>query len=102
MIRRFLVSAIAILLCACGSLPDAPLNATDDPEFQQSEEVKLPGLSNDPPTPMTLLPGDVVTLRVLSQEPMETPGLVVDEKGSLPVPLVGEVEVAGLTLRSEE
>lgn len=49
---------------------------------------------------MTLLPGDILALRVFSQEPLEAPGLVVDEKGALPVPLVGEVAVAGMSLEA--
>jgi polysaccharide export outer membrane protein len=101
MIGRFLVLALFISSAACGSsLPDAPLYAADDPAFKQTEEVKLPGLASDPPAPMTLLPGDVVSLRVLSQEPMEATGLVVDEKGALPIPLAGEVQVANLTLEA--
>lgn len=89
---------MAANLTACASLPDAPLQAADDPEFAAPEEIKLPGLPSDPPAPMTLLPGDVIALRIFSESPMEVPGLVVDERGALSVPLAGDVEVRGLTL----
>lgn len=94
-------AALAASPCACGgSLADAPLNAADDPAFATSDEPKLPGLPSDPPVLTTLLPGDVVSLRMISQEPLEAPGLVVDENGALPVPLVGEVQVGGLSLEA--
>jgi polysaccharide export outer membrane protein len=95
----FLALALAGSLFGCSSAyPDAPLYATDDPEFHQAEVIKVPGLDSDPPQQMTLLPGDIVGLRVLSPDGIEAAGLVVDEKGVLPVPLAGEVIVAGLTL----
>lgn len=99
MIRRFLVLALSANLIGCGaSIPDAPLRAADDPAFPAAEEIKLPGLQSDAPAPMTLLPGDVIALRIFSESPMEVSGLVVDERGSLPVPLAGDVDVRGLTL----
>lgn len=99
MFSRLLVLALSASLTACGaSLPDAPLYATDDASFEKVEVPEPPGLPSDPPRPMTLLPGDIVAIRVLSQDPMESAGLVVDEKGALPIPLAGEVPVGGLTL----
>src|SRR5688572_7579720 len=95
----FLGLALAGSLVGCSSsYPDAPLYATDDPEFQQAEVIKVPGLDHDPPQQMTLLPGDIVGLRVLSPDGIEAAGLVVDEKGVLPIPLAGEVQVGGMTL----
>lgn len=58
----------------------------------------MPGLPSDPAQPMTLLPGDIVGLRVLSPDGIEANGLVVDDKGTLAIPLAGPVAVSGLTL----
>jgi len=51
---------------------------------------------------MKVLPGDVILLRTFSAENTEYGGLVVDEQGTLHVPLGGDVAVGGLTLTEAE
>lgn len=87
---------------ACGGLPRAPAEPGDDPDFSPPVEVELAGLAEDPPQPMRLLPGDQVTLQTVSVETTDFAGLVVDEQGNLHVPLVGDVEIGGLTLTEAE
>ena len=58
----------------------------------------MPGLKSDPPQPLKLLPGDIVTLTTVSAETQIYEGLIVDATGNLHVPLAGDVLVGGETL----
>lgn len=92
----------ALPVAACGAVHRAPAQPGDDPEFPAPEEVELEGLAEDPPQPLRLLPGDRVTLQTVSAETTDFEGLVIDEQGSLHVPLAGDVDVGGLTLTEAE
>ncbi len=90
-----LVGLCACLLGACGGLPPAPMTPDGTP-FAPAEQVELPGVDSDPPAPLTLYPGDVITVTTVSQETTQLPGLVVDETGRVHLPLGGDVMVGGL------
>jgi polysaccharide export outer membrane protein len=102
---RFSLSLIALVAVGAGcgaSLPNAPAFPSDDPDYKVAGGPVLAGVTEDPPAPLRLEPGDVVTLRRISTETVEDKGLLVDEKGNLHVPLAGDVLVAGLELTAAE
>jgi polysaccharide export outer membrane protein len=83
-------------MVGCGpSFAKPPTYPHEDPAFTGTDIVP-PGVDNDPPAPLALLPGDVVTVRSVSNEVAEYAGLVVDSEGKVHVPGVGGVSVAGL------
>ncbi|MEO0321481.1 MAG: SLBB domain-containing protein [Myxococcota bacterium] len=84
------------------SLPALPVMPEDDADFDPVDAAPLPGMPNDPPAPMMLRPGDVVTLRLDSADTLEVPLLTVDARGVLHVPLAGDVEVARVDLTEAE
>lgn len=101
--KVFAALALALATSACGaSLPNAPAFPSDDPDYKAAGGPVLAGVTEDPPLPLRLEPGDVVTLRRISTETVEDKGLVVDEKGNLHLPLAGDVTVAGLELTAAE
>jgi protein involved in polysaccharide export with SLBB domain len=63
---------------------------------------ELTGLDEDPPLALTLMPGDVVNLQMISGTDSAALGLTVDERGVLHVPLAGDVDVSGLSLTEAE
>lgn len=83
------------------NLPRAPTLPTDDRAFQRAD-LSPPGMDDDAPAAMQLYPGDVVTVRMISEETEEHEGLVVDERGVLHVPLAGDVPVTGVDLTEAE
>jgi polysaccharide export outer membrane protein len=87
---------------SCGGRPRTPAQPGDDSDFAPPERVELAGVDEDPPQALRLLPGDVVTLQAVSAETTDFAGLVVDERGQLHVPLVGDVEVGGQSLTEAE
>ena len=80
--------------------PTTP-SATAGMEVEGSPDP-LPGLDEDPPEALALVPGDVVSLRLTSAETETVGGLSVDARGVLHVPLAGDVEVNGLPLVEAE
>lgn len=62
----------------------------------------MPGVEDDPPEPLRLMPGDLVQLTTVSAQTNEYPGLIVDAMGNVHVPLAGDVEVGGKTLTEGE
>ncbi len=90
------------LVTGCHRYDDPPIYPHQDPAFTQTEPQEPAGIDEDPAEPMKLLPGDVILLRTFSVENQEYGGLVVDEQGTLHVPLGGDVEVGGLTLTEAE
>jgi polysaccharide export outer membrane protein len=60
------------------------------------------GMNDDGPEPLMLYPGDVITLVLQSAEREEQPGLLVDERGVVHVPLAGDVPVGGMPLTRAE
>jgi polysaccharide export outer membrane protein len=102
-VLRGLTSTAALLALGCGGgLPRAPAAPSPDDGFRAVGDVTPEGLDPEEPSPMTLVPGDVVTLRTISAETEEVEGLTVDARGMLHVPLAGDVEVGGLPLEQAE
>jgi len=67
-----------------------------DEDFRE-ETVEPAGIADDPPMPFALLPGDVVRLRTVSVDPLDVPDLVVDARGVVDVPMVGDIPIGGLS-----
>ncbi|MEM9070570.1 MAG: SLBB domain-containing protein [Myxococcota bacterium] len=86
------------LVAGCVRLDDAPVFPQDDPNFSAPQEVEPEGVDEDPARPLTLMPGDVLAIQAFSTETTEYDGIVVDDRGTVHVPLAGDVDVGGLTL----
>ena len=99
-----LVVLSTLLIASCGRMrhPVAPTVPTDDEAFASPEEVVLPGLPNDRPEPLKMMPGDVVQLTTVSAQTEKFPGLIVDARGDLHIPLAGDVNVGGKSLSVAE
>lgn len=99
-----LFGALAGLGAGCGaSLPVAPAVPDQlDDGFEAVTVREAPGMDPEGPRPMSLYPGDIVTLRTISATTEEVAGLTVDARGVLHVPLAGDVEVGGLPLTEAE
>ena len=98
-----LAPIVALLASGCGgsSLPRLPTIPSDVDGFVQAPDA-LTGLDEDPPRALTLMPGDVVNLQMISGTDSAALGLTVDERGVLHVPLAGDVDVSGLSLTEAE
>src|ERR1700712_765752 len=103
--KRLCSSVCALLLLhttACHKdFAPPPTYPFEDPAFKQANP-DVPGLDNDFPTPLQLLPGDTITVRTLSTETSEYAGLVIDDEGKVHVPVAGPVQVAGLAPHQAE
>jgi protein involved in polysaccharide export with SLBB domain len=99
-----LAPIVALLASGCGgsSLPRLPTIPSDVDGFVQAPDAELTGLDEDPPRALTLMPGDVVNLQMISGTDSAALGLTVDERGVLHVPLAGDVDVSGLSLTEAE
>ena len=95
-----------VILCAfplaCGGLPPAPAQPQDDEAFSRAVDAEPAGINEDPAAALLLLPGDAVTVQLVSAETTDYEGLLVDERGQLHVPMAGDVEVGGQTLTAAE
>lgn len=90
-------------LSACGSgLPYAPAYPTKEDAFSAPQDVGRVGIQNDPALPLTLQPGDQLTIEMVSEQARTLEGLVVDATGNVHVPLAGDVDVGGLGLSEAE
>lgn len=98
--RNVVVSLVLSLLVACR--PSLPPVSSSDAAFAAAEVVEPPGIDDTAPAAFVVLPGDIVAVRLVSLETTEATGLLVDEAGVVNVPLVGPVEVGGLTMRDAE
>jgi polysaccharide biosynthesis/export protein len=87
-----------LVLPACTHLPRAPTTPSEDPAFKQEEVATPSGMAPIPPEPFVLKPGDVLSLRIISVTPFEVGRMSVDDLGILYVPLVGAVQVNGISL----
>jgi len=94
--------AAALVLSGCLGLAPTPAHPSDGADFEPPEREQPPGLAEDPPRPLRLMPGDTVTVQTVSAETDAHEGLLVDELGNLHVPLAGDVEIGGLTLSDAE
>lgn len=86
----------------CVRLPEAPTVPTDDSRFHAAVVEPPTGVREDPPAPLAVLPGDVLSVLAISSETLTYEGLVVDELGRVHLPLAGTVEVGGLPLADAE
>jgi polysaccharide export outer membrane protein len=98
--RAFVV--VALFLNGCVRLADAPTLLSDDPTFDPPEIAAPTGISEDPAVEFRIAPGDILTLRTISATTSEYTNLLVDERGLLHAPLVGDIEVGGLSLTEAE
>lgn len=101
--RRVLGLALMVATTAgCyPDLPHTPTFPTEDPDFVQVDRTP-PGLDEDPAQPLTLYPGDIITIRTISDTTEAYTGLLIDEAGVVRVPLAGDVEVGGTALSVAE
>lgn len=100
--RGWYLALVATVCAGCATLPQVPVSPTDAVDFESVVELMPPGVENDPSVPLSVYPGDVVTLRLVSARRTEEAGLTVDERGILHVPLAGDVAVGGLSLTAAE
>jgi polysaccharide export outer membrane protein len=97
-----LVTLAVVGSAACGGYPPAPAYPGDPDDFRPVPVREPAGLDHDPPRPLTLHAGDIVTVTTVSQETAKFEGLVVDETGRIHVPLAGDVEVGNIPLSQAE
>lgn len=96
------VVVITLMASGCVRLPQAPTLPSDDSRFQTAAVEALEGVREDPPAPLSVLPGDVLAVSAISTEVTVYDGLVVDELGNVHLPLAGTVQVGGLPLAEAE
>lgn len=94
------LAAFTLPVCACHYTP-APTYPHEDANYKPGG-ISRTGVTDDPPPPLVLLPGDTVTVRTISSENYEYPGLIVDSEGKVHLPMAGPVEVKGLSLQVAE
>ncbi|HEY6881860.1 MAG TPA: polysaccharide biosynthesis/export family protein [Polyangiales bacterium] len=87
--------------CKHKEFPRPPTYPYEDPAFKTANPVP-PGLDQDFPQPMVLLPGDTITVRSTSNETSEYEGLVIDDEGKVHMPVAGPVAVSGLSPHQAE
>jgi polysaccharide export outer membrane protein len=82
--RSLLAIVVFLAACACGFLPainaETPVVAT-----------------TDPPSHFVIGPGDVLAINVFKEPEASVPSIVVRPDGFISMPMVKEVEAAGLT-----
>ncbi len=93
--------SIVFVLVGCGGFPMAPAYPKPDKGFE-AKQVATPGLPVDPPPPLTLEPGDTISVQIASTETQTLTGVIVDGVGNVHVPLAGDVRVAGVGLTEAE
>lgn len=93
-----------VLIVGCRpNAPAAPVEPRDDPAFTQPQTVDRPGIDeSDEEAPTKLHPGDVVSLKVLGNDELDAPKVVVDRAGYVHLSLIGDVRVGGLSLGEAE
>jgi polysaccharide biosynthesis/export protein len=79
----------------CGSFARPPTYPHEDPKFKRVEVIPS-GVDTDPPAALELLPGDIISVRAVSNETTSYDGLTIDSEGKVHVPGVGGIQVAGL------
>jgi polysaccharide biosynthesis/export protein len=79
----------------CGGYARPPTYPHEDPQFKRVEIIPS-GVDTDPPPSLELLPGDVISVRAVSNETTSYDGLTIDSEGKVHVPGVGGIQIAGL------
>ncbi len=100
--KTFLALLVVCSAACAPRLPRAPTIPSQDESFSAPQNTVPAGLAKDSPEPLRLLPGDVVTLHMMSRETDDQTGIVVDERGFMHIPLAGDVQVGGLKLSEAE
>lgn len=90
------------LCIGCGPSLAAPPERPEVALFEETPGPPPEGVADEAPSVFTLAPGDVVRVAALGGDPWVLESVLVDEAGTVHVPLVGAVEVAGSTLRQAE
>jgi polysaccharide biosynthesis/export protein len=84
-----------------GHYQTPPTYPFEDPQFKEANPIPK-GVDADFPVPLTLLPGDTITVRTNSSENTEYEGLIIDDEGKVHVPIAGPVQVSGLSPHQAE
>lgn len=98
----------AFAVSGCSHFPRVPTRPVGEDGFTALVPVERPGVDEDPPEELEVLPGDVLAVEIVSyRSPAKTEriiyeGLVVDEVGIVHVALAGNVDVGGMTLDQAE
>lgn len=98
---RHLLLAV-VLLIGCGGLPKAPAYPKKGDSFSPPQALARPGMPADRALPLTLAPGDVLTIELTAQPPSTLTNVVIDGAGRVHLPMAGDVEVAGRGLSDAE
>jgi polysaccharide biosynthesis/export protein len=99
---KLLRMAMATLIAAgCGGFQPAPAYPTKEDGFT-AVDVKRPGIPNDAAQPLTLQPGDSLTIDLFSEQSRTLTGVTLDATGRVHLPLAGDVVVLGLGLSQAE
>lgn len=102
------MTAVLVVTAGCSRMPRAPTTPVADDGFTALVPVERPGVDEDPPEELKVLPGDVLALELVSYksvsntERTDYAQLVVDEVGIVHAPLAGDVRVGGLTINDAE
>lgn len=103
--RAFVSSLVAAALLVAPlqgcKYQKAPTYPTDDANYKPGGVARV-GVGDDPPPPLVLMPGDTVTVRTISAESFEYPGLIIDSEGKVHLTMAGPVEVQGLSPQQAE
>ncbi|MDH5675417.1 MAG: SLBB domain-containing protein [Myxococcales bacterium] len=68
----------------------------------EAAQVERPGMPSDAPHGFALAPGDTLAVELVSTETQNIEGLMLDGKGMIHLPLVGDVAVGGASLSEVE
>jgi polysaccharide biosynthesis/export protein len=102
-----LSSSLCILLLlhvvvgCSGNFQPPPTYPFEDPQFKEANPIPK-GVDSDFPVPLTLLPGDTITVRASSNDNSEYEGLIIDDEGKVHVPIAGPVQISGLAPHQAE
>lgn len=95
------VTLASLVAAGCGGFQPAPAYPSKADGFAAAE-VNRPGIPNDAPQPLTLQPGDQLTIDLFSEQSRTLTGVTLDATGRVHVPLAGDVVVLGLGLSEAE
>lgn len=98
----FVVVFAAALQVGCAGLPMAPKRPMDDRAFAAPLAAGKPGIPDDRPPALVLMPGDKINIEMSSATTTTLPAVLVEGAGTVHLPLAGDIEVAGLGLVAAE
>jgi protein involved in polysaccharide export with SLBB domain len=100
--RELVCHGLSIALVSACGFPQAPAYPRKEDGFSGPQTVNRPGLPGDAPQPLTLQPGDLLTIELASEPSRTLENIGVDATGQVHVPLAGDVVVGGLGLSEAE